>query len=400
LWLHGSSAGELMQARPLLLELRRRLPERPLVYTYGSPSAEPFLDRLGPVDLALPLPLDGRAEMRSLFDALRPAALALVDAELWPGLLLEAERRDVPAALVAGRLGPGSRRLAAAARPLHRALLRTLRLVGAVDERSADAFREAGAARACVAVTGDPRVDEVLADAGPPDAPLRRAGLDLPLLVAGSTWAEDEAVLLDACARLRRDGPAFALVLAPHGTDEPRLRDVERRLDGAGLRHRRWSGGDGGSARRTGRPDDPASLVRDSLAEAPGRVLLVDRVGVLRALYSSAAAAWVGGGFRGALHNVMEPAARGAAVVTGPRTGRAWIAEPLERAGGLFRVRSAGEAAGLLERLLGDGEWAARAGARGRAVLEERAGATTATIAALATAGWLPQPATGAVPAR
>lgn len=371
-------------------------PDAPLVYTYSSPSAEPFLDRL-PVDLVLPLPLDGRPEMRSLFEALRPAALALVDAELWPGLLLEAERRDVPAALVAGRLARRSRRLAGPARPLYRGLLRTLRLVAAVDEPAADAFRAAGAAPARVAVTGDPRVDEVLAEAraagAPADAPAPPAlgdpgpgGPDVrPVLVAGSTWPDDEAVLLPALAGLRRDGIAFRLVLAPHGTDEARLRDAERRLDAHGFPHRRWSRGG----------EDPPRDDRGGV-----RVLLVDRVGLLRSLYGGAAVAWVGGGFRGELHNVMEPAARGVAVVTGPRTERSWVADPLERAGGLVRVDTAERAGAALARLLGDGRAAALAGRRAREVLEARAGATRATVAALERAGWLPQPAAGAVSAR
>lgn len=403
LWLHGSSAGELLQARPLLAELRRLRPARPLVYSYDSPSAEPFLDRLGDVDLILPLPFDGRAEMRALFEALRPSALALVDAELWPGLLLEAERRGVPAALVAGRLGEGSRRLAAPVRPLYRALLGTLDLVGAVDEGAAAAFRRAGAAPGRVTVTGDPRVDEALAEArvgGAPAEPQGRAGRasspsagekaaaavtlsasesdnESPVVVAGSTWPDDEAVLIPALAGLRDEGIRFRLVLAPHDTAEGRLRDAERGLEAARFAHGRWSRGG-----------------------AKAEALLVDRVGVLRALYAGAAVAWVGGGFRGALHNVMEPAAREVAVVTGPRTQRSWVSASLERAGGLFRVASVREAAAVLGRLLSSPAAAGEAGTRARSALEAHAGATRRTVAALEAAGWLPQPATGAAAAR
>ena len=383
LWLHGSSAGELLQARPLLAELRRLRPARPLVYSYDSPSAEPFLDRLGDVDLVFPLPLDGRAEMRALFDALRPSALALVDAELWPGLLLEAERRTLPAALVAGRLGEGSRRLAAPVRPLYRALLGTLDLVGAVDEGAAAAFRRAGAAPGRVTVTGDPRVDEALAEArmggetaaGTSALPASRI-FDPPVVVAGSTWPDDEAVLVPALAGLRDEGVRFRLVLAPHDTAEGRLRNAERGLEAGGFAHRRWS--------------------RGEAAEA----VLVDRVGVLRSLYAGAAVAWVGGGFRGALHNVMEPAARGVAVVIGPGTRRSWVAASLERSGGLFRVASVPEAAAVLRRLLSSRAAAEEAGARARSALEAHAGATRRTVAALEAAGWLPQPETGAAAAR
>jgi 3-deoxy-D-manno-octulosonic-acid transferase len=205
------------------------------------------------------------------------------------------------------------------------------------------------------------------------------------VLVAGSTWPDDEAVLLPALGGLRRDGIAFRLVLAPHGTDEARLRDAERRLDAHGFAHRRWSRGG----------EDPPPGVPGGVP-----VLLLDRVGLLRSLYGGAAVAWVGGGFRGELHNVMEPAARGVAVVTGPRTERAGVADPLERAGGLVRVDSAERAGAALASLLGDRERAALAGRRALEVLETRAGATRATVAALERAGWLPQLAAGAVSAR
>jgi 3-deoxy-D-manno-octulosonic-acid transferase len=197
------------------------------------------------------------------------------------------------------------------------------------------------------------------------------------VVVAGSTWPDDEAVLIPALAGLRGEGIRFRLVLAPHDTAEGRLRHAECGLEAAGFAHGRWS--------RGGETDE---------------AILVDRVGVLRALYAGAAVAWVGGGFRGALHNVMEPAARRVAVVIGPGTRRSWVAASLERAGGLFRVASVPEAAAVLRRLLSSRAAAADAGMRARSALEAHAGATRRTVAALEAAGWLPQPETGAAAAR
>jgi 3-deoxy-D-manno-octulosonic-acid transferase len=425
LWVHAASAGELLQARALLRELRRAAPAAPLVLTYTSPSAGPFLERFQGADLVLPLPPDTRSNVGFLLNAVRPAALALVDAEIWPNLVSESARRGIPVALVSARLAPGAGRLRVLARPFYRALYPLLDVVACVDGPSAERFDAAGARVASLHVTGDLRVDETLRrSAGVPAATSLPLPWILPVLAAGSTLPDDEAVLLPALERLRDRGVFFSLVIAPHEVTERRLAALESALEASGWTPGRLSAlttasdlGDAETGKlgalgsgtpigtaEQGQPSslpalDPASQIarlgpvqleiRDPVAEAqPVDAIVVDRVGLLYRLYAGTAAAYVGGAFRGAPHNVMEPAAFGVPVVTGPRVRKSWMAGEMLRAGGLFPVADVEAACAVLEHLLG-ARSPGPAGGRARDVLLAHAGAAERTLRALVERGWL-----------
>ncbi len=125
-------------------------------------------------------------------------------------------------------------------------------------------------------------------------------GRGAPTLVAGSTWPGDEAVLLRAFAEVLGSRPDARLILVPHEPTPDHLEAVERTASGAGL---------------------PVPI-RLSAAASPVPVLLVDRVGVLAALYGAGTMAYVGGGYgRAGLHSVLEPAGLGAAGGVRPQLG-------------------------------------------------------------------------------
>jgi 3-deoxy-D-manno-octulosonic-acid transferase len=144
-------------------------------------------------------------------------------------------------------------------------------------------------------------------------------------MVAGSTWPGDEAVLLDAFARLRASRPNARLILVPHEPTPRHLAAVEEAVRGAGV---------------------PAP-VRLSVAAAPAPLVLVDRVGALAALYGAGTMAYVGGGFgRAGLHSVLEPAAWGVPVAFGPRWRQSRDAALLLEAGAAEALTSSGSPAG------------------------------------------------------
>jgi 3-deoxy-D-manno-octulosonic-acid transferase len=131
-----------------------------------------------------------------------------------------------------------------------------------------------------------------------PDESLLRLGHGAPTLVAGSTWAPDEEVLLGAFAPLYRSRPYIRLILVPHEPTRAHLEALDRRTASLGL----------------------PPLVRLSEAQESAPLIVVDRLGVLATLYGSGTMAYVGGGFGTAgLHSVLEPAAWGLPVAFGPR---------------------------------------------------------------------------------
>jgi 3-deoxy-D-manno-octulosonic-acid transferase len=185
-----------------------------------------------------------------------------------------------------------------------------------VDAADAERLIGIGVRREVVEVTGDTRYDQVWERAASITAkeallaPLRSGR---PLLIAGSTWAADEAVLLPAFVHLQRSSPDLRLMIAPHEPTAAHLEPIYAWAKQNRLR--------------------AVSLSEPTAAESD--VIVVDRIGVLGDLYALATLSYVGGGFHAAgLHSVLEPASFGVPVLFGPRHTASRDALALLRAGG------------------------------------------------------------------
>jgi 3-deoxy-D-manno-octulosonic-acid transferase len=332
-WFHASSVGEGLQAESVLLELRRIRPECQFAYTHFSPSATQLARRL-PVDIADYLPYDLPREADLLLDALAPDLLVFSKLDLWPELALRAAARRIPVTIVAGTVSRGSGRLRWPARSLLAPGYAVVHAAAAISEEDGERLVRLGVPEARVRVLGDPRFDSAAARVAgvSPDDPLLRFGRGAPTLVAGSTWPADETVLLGAFAAVRARRGDARLILAPHEPTPDHLVAVERQATRAGL-------------------PVPTRL---GVADGPVPLLLVDRVGVLAALYGTGTMTYVGGGFgRAGLHSVLEPAAWGLPVAFGPRWQQSRDAALLlqARAGAALESRSTAAAAAELARL-------------------------------------------------
>ncbi|HEY7635144.1 MAG TPA: glycosyltransferase N-terminal domain-containing protein [Gemmatimonadales bacterium] len=298
-WFHASSVGEGLQAQSVMAEFRRLRPEAQWVYTHFSPSAERFASHL-PVDVADYLPYDSPGAAETLLDSLAPDLLVFSKLDLWPELATRAAGRGTAVVMIAATVSPGSGRLRWPARPLLRPGYRAVSAAGAISPEDGERLALLGVPADRIQVLGDPRFDSVMqrVESVRPDDPLLRWGNGAATLVAGSTWPEDEAVILQAFAILQRRRLRARLLLVPHEPTPAHLVAVERAAVRAGLM----------------RP------VRLSSANVGAPLVLVDRVGVLATLYGAGSMAYVGGGFgRAGLHSVLEPAAWGVPVVFGPR---------------------------------------------------------------------------------
>ena len=324
LWMHAPSVGEGLQARPVLELARHRRPDVQLAFTHFSPSAVALARSLD-VDFRDYLPFDTPGDARVALDALAPTALVFSKLDVWPVITRAARARGVKLGLISAAVSRGSSRRSGAATRLLRDAYASLDAVGAVDDADADRLVQLGVRPQVISITGDTRYDQVwlraqrVDRASPMLERLRSRG---PVIVAGSTWPADEAVLLPAFESLRKARPTAQsdairlkprLIIAPH---EPTSDHVASIVD--------W-------ARRAqldvARLDEPTASAAD--------VVVVDRVGVLGDLYALADVAFIGGGFHAAgLHSVLEPAAFGAPVLFGPRDENSRDAGLLKQRGG------------------------------------------------------------------
>jgi 3-deoxy-D-manno-octulosonic-acid transferase len=369
-WFHAASVGEGLLAESVIRHLRLIRPDCQIGYTHFSPSAEGLAGRLD-VDVADYLPYDLPSAADRLLRALEPDVLVFAKLDLWPELATRAATSGVQVAIVAATVSPGSGRLRWPARALLHPGYEAVAAAGAISSEDAIRLARLGVAPDRIRVLGDPRFDSVVQRVGAvaPDEPLLRWGRGAPTMVAGSTWPADEAVLLRAFAGVLRRRPDARLILVPHEPTAGHLARVQQRAAAAGL----------------------PSPVRLSAATEPTTLLLVDRVGVLAALYGAGTMAYVGGGFGSAgLHSVLEPAAWSIPVAFGPRWRNSRDASLLREAGaamalGRYSVKGAGAALqGQWENWIADDRAREATGRLAREVVEQGMGASERSASMLA----------------
>ena len=352
IWIHGASVGEILAASRLIDRLRKR--GHGVVTSTVTLAGRDVMRRSRPEVPCHLAPLDHPWCVDAALDRIEPAALVLIETELWPSWIAAAARRGVPVALVSGRVSdrtyPRYRRLRFAVEPT----LRRLAAIGARTPLDGDRLVALGAPPARVSVTGDLKLERD-EEPRPLARDLERALQGLPLFVAGSTHAGEEIAALAALAEVERQGLCAALVLAPR---RPERAAEVRRLVG-----------------RTGR----SARLRTALGDLPlaaGEVLVLDTVGELTPIFARADVAFVGGSLvpRGG-HNILEPALAGRPVLFGPHTSNVRHAvEILEPCGAGRRVEDAAALGRALATLLRDPQAAERRGEAGRAALSRHRG--------------------------
>jgi 3-deoxy-D-manno-octulosonic-acid transferase len=354
LWLHAVSLGEVSAAAPLVRALRARYPEFALVLTTATPTGRARARALfgDAVDVRF-LPYDTPGAVARFMDRIQPRLAVIMETELWPNLFRQCERRGVPLVLASARLSARSVARYRHLGGLARGIFSATSLIAAQTEVDAERFVTIGAPRAKTFVAGNIKFDLEI-DAGVIEAgrALRTFfGSTRPVWIAGSTHAGEELEVLAAHAELP---PEVLLLLVPRHPD--RFEAVAQLLSHSGLKFARRSGG--------------------AAPNGEVRVVLVDSVGELAALYAAADAAFVGGSLVPiGGHNLLEPAALGVPVLTGPFTANGKeIAQMLLTRGAAVQVADARELGAALRRLLADPAERQRMGDIGRQIVESNRG--------------------------
>ena len=359
-WIHAVSVGEVQACAPLVGVLRQRYPELPLTVTAVTPTGAARARALfGNAAQVRYVPFDLPGAVRRFFARVQPRLAVIVETELWPNLYRECGRRRVPLVLASARLSARSagryRRLGA----LFRDTLSQAAVVAAQGTLDAERFQALGADPASTHVTGNLKFDFRL----PPRTVERGARLReqyapaRALWVAGSTHGGgEEQALLEAQRRVRALHPEALLVLAP--------RHPQRFAEVAALLHQA-----------------SASFVRRSQGAAAAaqtcEVLLLDSLGELLDFYAAADVAFVGGSLVPiGGHNLLEPAALGVPILTGPYNSNSEEIARLLIAGGAAEVvRDAATLGARVSALLANPQARVRIGAQGRASVDSNRGA-------------------------
>ncbi len=349
-WFHCASLGEFEQARPLMEQYADS--GITIYLSFFSPSGYEQRKNWEKASWVGYLPLDTAANARYWYDHLKPDKVIIVKYEFWYHYLTEAAKRNIPLYLIGARFR-SSQPFFKWYGSLHRRMLLAFTQFFTQDEQSVELLKSLGIHNA--EKSGDPRFDRVLG--------LREQRKEYPLvgdfcgdhfsLVAGSCWPPEEELVHD----VMDDFPEYRWILVPHDVSEGHLQSVEARFGASCIRYSRLEGG------------EPAGDCS---------VLLIDRIGMLGSLYPYAQVALVGGGFRNALHNILEAAVWGVPVLYGNRIPKFPEGTDLEEAGGGYTLEDARDfrnKLGVLNR-----EEAARMGKCAADWISRNAGATARII--------------------
>ena len=381
IWMHCASLGEFEQGRPVLEELRRERPECRIVLSFFSPSGYTAKKDYAGADHIFYLPLDGLRNARTFIDLVRPDLVLWVKYDYWYYYLVELKKRRIPVLLVSGVFRADQPFFRWYGR-LHRYMLDCFTHMFVQTEMSRQLLARLRFTDK-VSVSGDTRFDRVItiAQGGEPLPLIAAFCGSRPVVVAGSTWAEDEEEL-DHYANTH---PDLRFILAPHEISEDRLREIERLFrhavrysvwesDGRKSDRRPRQGGVGGPGGTGGRAAGP--LVGQGGWPEPN-VLIIDNIGMLSRLYRYATITYVGGGFGDdGVHNVLEAAVYGKPVVFGPVIEKYIEAVELVESGGGLIIDSALEAEKVFNRLFEHPEECKETGDAAQAYVYSRKGAT------------------------
>lgn len=359
LWIHACSVGEVGTARPLIAALKETLPNVPILLTTSTVAGRGQADKLNGDVAVTWCPFDKARAVRSFLAAARPRILILIETELWPNLLREARRRQVPIVLVNARLSDKHFKRYLRYRRFFRSLLANVTAVGAQSPLYAERFAQIGVPGERITVTGNTKFDAVATAVDMRQRARLRASHDLAaedqVLVFGSTRPGDEALAARCLKALQPQFPRLKLIIAPRHAQ--RIADILPLFDG------------------------PVAKRSDILAghgDRAARILVVDTTGELVAFYALATIAVVGGSFYAGVdgHNPLEPAALGVPTVFGPYMNN--FRDPsaaLLQQQGAIQVTTPEELAPALERLLRDQGECRRLGTRGRKTVLDHQGA-------------------------
>ncbi|ULQ58177.1 3-deoxy-D-manno-octulosonic acid transferase [Flavihumibacter rivuli] len=333
IWMHLASLGEFEQGRPLLEKIKVAHPECRILLTFFSPSGYEAARGYNGADYIFYLPMDSPQSARKFLDIVQPKMVIWVKYEFWYYFLTQMQKRKIPVILVSG-IFRDSQPFFKWYGNLHRHMLHCFHHLFVQNDTSVDLLATAGITQ--VTLAGDTRYDRVIeiAEKFLPIAPIERFIGSSRVIVAGSTWPEDEEEL-DHYANTH---PGLKFIIAPHELSDAHLKEIEQ-LFRHTIRYSQW-----------------LDLPEEEKLKLNGKnVLIIDNIGMLSRLYHYATIAFVGGGFgEDGIHNILEAAVYGKPVVFGPVYDKYAEAIGLVEKGGAFPVGNALELERKIDQLLTD----------------------------------------------
>src|SRR5690606_5486760 len=351
IWFHTASLGEFEQGLPLIEQCKREYPNYKILVTFFSPSGYEVKKNTKAADLVCYLPLDTKGNMQRFIELADTKLAIFVKYEFWPNTLKLLQKRHIPTLLVSGIFRPDQIFFKSYGSFMTHSL-KSFTHFSVQNEQSKSLLNSINFQN--VTVSGDTRYDRVM------EILDRDNSLDFMeefiensfCLVAGSTWIEDQEILVDYINNTAREN--LKVVIAPHKIEGDQIKKLKNSIKKNVVLY--------------------SEMDQEIIGQA--KVLIVDTVGLLTRIYSYADIAYVGGGMGSTgLHNTLEPAVFGIPVLIGKHYKGFIEAEKLVELGGIESISTKGEFFNKLNYLLDNKEIIKDKGRINKKYIEKKTGA-------------------------
>ena len=353
IWIHVASLGEYEQGLPVMEGLKKEFPGYKLILTFFSPSGFEIRKNNKVADTTVYLPLDTLSNARRFLNLVQPKMAFFIKYEFWPNYLNELKKRNIPVFLISGIFrknqlffkGYGS---------FYRKSLRSFTHFFVQNQTSEQLLHQLGFKN--ITVHGDTRFDRVaqLLERIQPLPYISQFKNDKFTVVVGSSWIDDENAYLP-CLNASEN---IKWIIAPHTIKEDDIVRLQNRIVKPSIRY--------------------SNYTADQLAAAD--VFIIDTIGLLTQIYAYADVAYVGGGFKTGLHNILEPATYGIPVIIGPEYKKFQEARDLVAIGSCLVVHNNGEFTAALNGLVANDTLRHTLGKKNKAFVEQNKNATRKVI--------------------
>ena len=358
IWFHCASLGEYEQGLPVFEEGKTMYPQHKIVLTFFSPSGYEVKKESPIADVVTYLPLDTFFNAKKFVKIVHPELVIFVKYEIWPNYLLQLKKRHIDAILISALF----RKKQTFFKPSGKWMQKTLFAFNHIfvqNEESKNLLKNIGYTN--VTVSGDTRFDRVSNQLNMDNALhfIEAFKQDNLCMVAGSTWPEDEALLINF---INTDTTDTKYIIAPHNIKSGQISSLKSKLEKPTLLY--------------------SEKDRSDLQNA--KVFIIDTIGILSKIYSYADIAYVGGGLgTSGLHNTLEAAVFGVPIIIGYNYQKFPEATDMIANEGMFSIASQTELNAVLTNLIKDSDLRAKSGNINASYIQENKGAVAKIIAYL-----------------
>lgn len=294
IWFHCASLGEFEQGRPVIEKVKPIYPKHKIVLSFFSPSGYEVRKNYEQADVVVYLPIDTKKNVQQFIDYIHPEIAVFVKYEFWPNLLNQLKKKEIPTILISGIF----RENQIFFKKYGIWMKNKLKLFThffVQDDNSKKLLNSIGIEN--VTISGDTRFDRVS------EIVNQNNHLDFIdkfkdnkiTLVAGSTWADDDKLLINYINNHSTENDKF--IIAPHNINTDSIKKIQSELNVKSILYSNYQ----------------------TIELKTARVFVLDTIGILTKVYSYADIAYVGGGFTNGIHNILEPATFGIPVMIGPK---------------------------------------------------------------------------------